>query len=353
MTRTKPPAAVLALIAEIDKHGFTATATQVERWQGQVWLPPSRDWLVAGSAMLRPEIVHRAVWLAAVSRPGRSIGWLGWAFWAIDDTPQSAQRLRQELLAALKRPLVRAGVDQVTVGNSDKASRARQEAAARLLEGRRSHRHDFDGIVRAHGEAAGFELPRSLSCSMPNLFHRAVLETGARLLLGGASDVAFEDLVEAWEQACPDGTETIERVRAAHREAALNAGDDVDYVDLMEQSPLADGLAGLLHAVEEADDRTLCAAVRLCTKASGALRKLLDERAPHEPEILPRLMSDVMWDQWVRIGGIVPDGVAGEAVIAMSTIQYLVIPGWAADLERYLAVLESLLLAPLPKSPNP
>ncbi|MFJ8570403.1 flavoprotein [Streptomyces sp. NPDC093514] len=45
-------------------------------------------------------------------------------------------------------------------------------------------------------------------------------------------------------------------------------------------------------------------------------------------------MSDVMWDQWARVGGIAPDGAVGAAAVAISTFQYLAMPDWAADLDR-------------------
>ncbi|MEV6956567.1 hypothetical protein [Streptomyces sp. NPDC051183] len=38
MTRTKPSAIDLALIAEAERHGTTVTATQLERWRRQLWL---------------------------------------------------------------------------------------------------------------------------------------------------------------------------------------------------------------------------------------------------------------------------------------------------------------------------
>ncbi|MFF8532047.1 hypothetical protein ACN6K9_005225 [Streptomyces sp. SAS_267] len=50
--------------------------------------------------------------------------------------------------------------------------------------------------------------------------------------------------------------------------------------------------------------------------------------------MLGTLVRDVMWDQWARIGRIAPVGRLGKAAIAMSTVQYLVIPGWAEDLRR-------------------
>ncbi|WP_268248710.1 hypothetical protein [Streptomyces brasiliensis] len=40
-------------------------------------------------------------------------------------------------------------------------------------------------------------------------------------------------------------------------------------------------------------------------------------------------MRDAMWDQWVRLEGLAPNEVAGEIAIALSTFQYLVVPGWA------------------------
>ncbi|MEV5009200.1 hypothetical protein AB0K74_43770 [Streptomyces sp. NPDC056159] len=74
---------------------------------------------------------------------------------------------------------------------------------------------------------------------------------------------------------------------------------------------------------------------------------LLLQRAPHEPEILRTLMADEMWDRWVRVGGFAPVlGMGGEAAIAITVVQYLVIPGWAAGLERYQALMDTLLGQP-------
>lgn len=169
---------------------------------------------------------------------------------------------------------------------------------------------------------------------------------GARMLLGGAEDIGFEELLEAWQAASPNSTEMIEQIRAAHRNAAL-AG-----VDLFAQSPLADGLRGLIRAVQEADDRLLCAAVRACTKGNGVLGLLLIQRAPDEPEILRTLMADEMWDRWVRVGGFAPVlGMGGEAAVAVNIVQYLVVPGWSEGLERYQAVMDTLLAQPATRHP--
>ncbi|MEV2198275.1 hypothetical protein AB0I02_45960 [Streptomyces phaeochromogenes] len=79
---------------------------------------------------------------------------------------------------------------------------------------------------------------------------------------------------------------------------------------------MAGGLRGLIRAVQEADDQTLCAAVRACTKGTGAVGILL-QRAQDEPEVLRALMADEMWDQWVRVGGFATIlGIGGEAAIA-------------------------------------
>lgn len=336
MARTQPSAAHLALVGAIDEHGETATPTQIERWQQQGWLPKAAEWFEPDSSTIRPEILTRAVWLAHTARAGRSIGWLGWVFWAIDDTPDSARRLRAVLVATLKRPLARAGIEQLPAGDSNHAFQARQDAAARMLANRRSPRRDFDGILRDGAAAADVELPRSPETAVPNIFHGALMEPGARLLLGGAADVGIQDLLASWEQAWPDHVEKIEYIRRAHREAEL-AG-----TDLMAQSPMAEGMAGMVRTIESADVRELCAAVRSCTKASGALGVLM-QRAVYEPEILARLMSDAMWDQWARVGGIAPDGAVGAAAVAISTFQYLAMPEWAADLERYSAFMDELL----------
>ncbi|WP_189852423.1 hypothetical protein [Streptomyces omiyaensis] len=335
MPRKKPSRLELALTVEVERYGHTVTPTQLERWRQRLWLPRTKYWRDSDGA-IRPEVVKRTIELAMLSAQGRRIGWAGWVFWAIDDTPQSAARLRDALLAALKRPLERAGVDigQVPDGDSDEAFDAREQIAARLLRNRHSPRQDFDGTLRAGAAEAGFELPPSRS--VPNLFHPALTVPGARMMVGGVGDVGFEGLMESWEATWPEGTETFDRVRAAHREAAL-AG-----VDLMAQSPMAAGLLGLMRAVEQADDGLLCSAVRACTKASGTLAILLS-KAVGNPEIVRQLMNHVMWDQWARVGGIVPAGAAGEAAIALSAVQYLLIPGWSDDLYRYQAFMDGLL----------
>ncbi|MFJ2937933.1 hypothetical protein ACIO8G_34860 [Streptomyces sp. NPDC087219] len=335
MPRTKPSRLELELIAEVDKHGYRVTATQLERWRQQLWLPRTKDWRDADGT-LRPEVVHLTMGLVRASGQGRSVSWAGWYCWALADTPETAERLRDALLSSIRKPLEKAGlnVDQVPGGDSDAAFEAREELAAQLLRNRRSPRRDLDGTLRAYAAKDGVELPPSHS--VPNLFHRALTEPGARMLVGGAADVSFEGLMESWEATWPQGREMIERIRAAHRKAEL-AG-----VDLMAQSPMADGLRGLMRVVEQADDRLLCAAVRACTKASGTVA-LLWTRAVENPELVHHLMADVMWDQWVRVGGLAPNGAAGEAAVAISTVQYLAVPGWADDLHRFQAFMESLL----------
>ncbi|MFE7551048.1 hypothetical protein [Streptomyces gardneri] len=338
MPRKKPSRLELALIAEVEQYGHTVTPTQLERWRQHLWLSRTTQWR-GSDGSIRPEVVKRAIDLAMLSGQGRSIGWGGWVFWAIDDTPQSADRLRDAVLSALRLPLERAGVDiaQVPGGDSDEAFEARQEIAARLLRNRHSPRRDFDGALRAGAAEAGFELPPPRS--VPNLFHRTLTEPGARMMVGGAGDIGFEGLVESWEATWPEGKDTFDRIRAAHRDAEL-AG-----VDLMAQSPMANGLSGLMRAVEEADGGSLCAAVRACTKASGTLAILLS-KAVGNPEIVRQLMNDVMWDQWVRVGGIAPDGAVGGAAIALSTVQYFLIPGWSDDLNRYQSFMDDLLHNP-------
>ncbi|MEU7115058.1 hypothetical protein [Streptomyces sp. NPDC046182] len=268
-------------------------------------------------------------------------GWLpatkpGWVCWALVDTPESAERLRNVLLSAIRRPLEKAGLDveQVPGGASDAAFEAREELAAQLLRNRRSPRRDLDGTLREYAARDGVELPSSRS--VPNLFHRALTEPGARMMVGGVTDVAFGGLMDSWEATWPEGRETIGRIRAAHREAEL-AG-----VDLMAQSPMADGLRGLMRFVEQTDDRLLCAAVRACTRASGTLA-VLWTRAVENLELVHHLMADVMWDQWVRVGGLAPNGAAGEAAVAISTVQYLAASGWADDLHRFQNVMDNLL----------
>ncbi|MET9935775.1 hypothetical protein, partial [Streptomyces sp. NPDC006324] len=268
MPRTKPSPAHEALVRGIAEQGGKATTTQVERWRQQGWLPRASVWFEPDSATIRPLVLHRALWLASTARPGRSIGWVGWFFWAVDSTPDSAKRLRTALVATLKRPLVQAGVEEIPAGNSDRAFQARQDAAEKMLPNRRVPRRDLDATLRAHAAEVGLELPRPQASALPNISHRALQEAGARLLLGGATDLGIEGLLEALEQAMPDHAEAIKHLRTAHRQAEL-AG-----TDLLARSPWAQGILGMVRTVETADDRDLCHAVHICTRATGVLEVL-------------------------------------------------------------------------------
>ncbi|MFG2440727.1 hypothetical protein [Streptomyces sp. NPDC048508] len=156
-------------------------------------------------------------------------------------------------------------------------------------------------------------------------------------MVGGTRDVSLEELADVWEHNRVGPLEQIERIRSVDA-AASHAG-----VDLAAASPLADGLPGLIRAVREAGDEVLCAAVETCAKGSSALAKVIMQCSLDDPEVLSTLRRHVMWDQWARVGGLAPVGRLGEAAIAMSTVQYLVIPGWAEDLRRYQTLMESLL----------
>ncbi|WP_234332478.1 hypothetical protein [Streptomyces sp. NRRL F-5650] len=173
---------------------------------------------------------------------------------------------------------------------------------------------------------------------MSNPFDAALIRIGARLLTGGTADVSPEELTDAWRSVWTGPPEQLDRITAAHL-AADHAGTDLHTI-----SPLAHGLPGLVHALEQANAHLLCEAVRACTKASSTLTKLLLERA--DAGMLTVLMDDVMWDQWVRAGGIAPAGRLGEAAITLSTVQYLLVPGWAEDLHRYQDRMDRLLAAP-------
>ncbi|MDX3800486.1 hypothetical protein [Streptomyces sp. SAS_272] len=70
---------------------------------------------------------------------------------------------------------------------------------------------------------------------------------------------------------------------------------------------------------------------------------MLMAHAATEPEILRTLMADEMWDQWVRVGYAPVLGIGGEAAVAMSVLQHLVMPGWAEGLERYQILMDTLL----------
>nr|BFD88347.1 hypothetical protein StreXyl84_77480 [Streptomyces sp. Xyl84] len=164
------------------------------------------------------------------------------------------------------------------------------------------------------------------------------------MLTGGMADVSPEELTDAWRSVWADPPEHLDRITAAHL-AADQAGTDLRCL-----SPLAHGLPGLVRALERVDARLLCEAVRACTKASSTLMKLLLERA--DAEILTVLMDDVMWDQWVRVGGFAPTSRLGEAAIALSTMQYLLVPDWAEDLHRYQDRMDRMLAAPITPTPT-
>jgi hypothetical protein len=312
VTRTPPSAAELALAAEVDRLGLTATCHQFERWRAKRWLAPTSQWSDPATSALRPDIVHRAAWLAALSRRGRGISWIGWTFWAIDDTEQTAALLRQALIQTTQLPLRQAGLTlaQVPHGDSDAAFETRQNLAARLLRGRHAIGRDLDGLLRTHASTAGITLPEPRTVSNP--FDAALIRIGARLLTGGTADVSPEELTDAWRSVWTGLPEQLDRITAAHL-AADQAGTDLRAV-----SPLTHGLPGLVRALEQADARLLCEAVRACTKASSTLLKLLLESA--DAEMLAVLMGDVMWDQWVRAGGIAPVSRLGEGAITLSAI---------------------------------
>jgi hypothetical protein len=333
MTRTAPSALERALIAEVAKCGIAVSAPQLERWRAQLWLAPATQWTDPATVLIRADIVHRAAWLAVLARAGRSISWVGWSFWAIDATPESARRLREAVIQTLQMPFQRAELDvtRIPEGDDDDAFARRQEMAAQMLNGRRGIGRDLDGTLRAHAASVGVELPGPGTVS--NLFDRSLVEVGSRLMVGGMQDASLEELADVWEHNWVGPLEQIERIRAVDA-AASHAG-----VDLAAASPLADGLPGLIRAVRE----VLCEAVETCSKGSSALATVMMQRSPDDPEVLSTLVRDVMWDQWAGVSGIAPVGRLGEAAIALSTVQYLVVPGWAEDLRRYQVLMESLL----------
>ncbi|MFD8262140.1 hypothetical protein ACFV19_25170 [Streptomyces griseoluteus] len=344
MTRTPPTAAELALAAEVGRCGLTATPHQFERWRARSWLLPTGQWTDLATGALRPDIVHRAAWLALLSRPGRSISWIGWMFWAIDDTEETAALLRRALIRTIQLPLrqARIALAEIPQGDSDAAFDVRQNLADRMLEGRRAIGRDLDGLLRDHAGTAGITLPNPRTVSNP--FDATLIRVGARLLTGGMADVSPEELTETWRSVWTGPPEHLDQITAAHL-AADQAG-----TDLRALSPLAHGLPGLVRTLERADARLLCEAVRACTKASSTLLKLLLERA--DAGILAELMDDVMWDQWVRAGGIAPVSRLGEAAITLSTVQYLLVPGWAEDLHRYQDRMDGMLAAPTAPTPD-
>ncbi|MGW2184106.1 hypothetical protein ACWCXX_40390 [Streptomyces sp. NPDC001732] len=76
------------------------------------------------------------------------------------------------------------------------------------------------------------------------------------MVVDGAVDVGFEDLLESWEAAWPESKEMVERIRTVHPQAEL------DGIDLMARSTMTGGLRGFMQLVEQTGDWQLCAAVR-------------------------------------------------------------------------------------------
>ncbi|MGW1543233.1 hypothetical protein ACWCPM_23840 [Streptomyces sp. NPDC002309] len=210
MTRTPPTAAELALVAEVSRCGLTVTPHQLERWRAKRWLAPADQWTDSATSALRPDIVHRAAWLAALSRPGRGISWIGWTFWAIDGTEQTAAMLRQALIRTIQLPLRRAGITlaQIPQGDSDTAFEARQDLAERMLQGRRAIGRDLDGLLRDYARTAGIPLPEPRTVSSP--FDATLIGVGARLLTGGMADVSPEELTDAWRSVWTGSPEQCE-----------------------------------------------------------------------------------------------------------------------------------------------
>lgn len=212
------------------------------------------------------------------------------------------------------------------------------EAAAKMAPSRPAPRRDLDTILRAHAAEAGLELPRLPGDTFPSLSHPALTELGVRVLLGGAADIGMEDLLEALARAMPGHTETIKHLRERLRQAELGG------TDLLAQHPLAQGVLSMVRTVETVEDRDLCHAVSTCTRATVVLQALM-RLAPDVPMIMPLLMSHEMWVRWACLGGITPEGAPGLAAVALNTYQYLTMPEWAADLGRYLFLMDNMLIA--------
>ncbi|MFJ4649243.1 hypothetical protein ACIP6Q_37865 [Streptomyces bobili] len=108
MTRTPATAAELALAAEVSPDRPPPTSSNAGApnagWPRQTSGPTPQ------TSAPRPDIVHRAAWLAALSRPGRGISWIGWTLCAIDATEQTVALLRQALIRTIQLPLRQAGI---------------------------------------------------------------------------------------------------------------------------------------------------------------------------------------------------------------------------------------------------
>ncbi|CAM5715689.1 hypothetical protein SALBM135S_01253 [Streptomyces alboniger] len=324
MVRTKPSDAHLLLVRAITARGLKATTTQVERWQQHAWLPNPATWFEPAPPTLRPLILDRALWLAENTRVGRSIGWWGWGFWAVDGTPDSTQRLRAAIIAALERPLRQAGVGKIPGGNSDRAFQGRAAAAAKVLPNRRPPRRNRDEELREHAAEVGLSISRPLPSPTSRRYSTPPCwRQGPHFSWAAEKTSGPRELLDALTTAFPDHPEAVENVRQLLRQAEL-AG-----IDLLAVHPLAQGVRGMVRAIEAADDKDLCNALCACMMATVILQNLMP-RAPEMPEIMSLLTGDPMWRSWAVSGGIVPDGALGLAAAALNTYQYLSMPDWAA-----------------------
>ncbi|MFF3327574.1 hypothetical protein [Streptomyces sp. NPDC002889] len=69
---------------------------------------------------------------------------------------------------------------------------------------------------------------------MANIFHKALMDPGARLMVGGADDIGFEELMEAWDRLARLHRDDRTHPRSPPRRRL--EGDD-----LLTQSPVAGG----------------------------------------------------------------------------------------------------------------
>jgi hypothetical protein len=131
-------------------------------------------------------------------------------------------------------------------------------------------------------------------------------------------DVSPEELTEAWASVWMGPPEQIERIGAAHI-AADHVGLDLRTHSLLWQTactvPDPRGREGRRPAAERGGARLHPGQWSADAAVAGARGR----RAGDPGELL------------------------GEAAIALSTVQYLVVPGWAGDLRRYQVLMGTLL----------
>lgn len=348
MSRTPPAGADAALIADLARLNITVTHAQLERWRAIDYLTRRRPGRPPADDVHPPGTLALVAQLAVASRQGRSLGAVGWCFWAKHASPRAARRLRAALLQTLDTYGARLGVrPDAPARDSDAADdewQARSNAATALVQSVRRG-PDLHTLLSTAVRDSGEQLEETPG-ALPSVNRPAILHLMARLLAGGAADVPAGEFLDEIQEGFPELAETVDDIQGRRRQREL-AGNH----DLWAKGPLADGWAGLRRAVVDAHGDRLCRAVELNTAASAALAFVITGFTPQGESMPPRAlayaMADPMWEQWGRHMPLPQLHATWRTVIAVQSAFTLILPGRQDELRRYRGQLEQLLqLAP-------